>query len=145
MTKEQFKLYMQMLDEAYDHFCKAILAFKRAQIVIVFVLLYTVISAQSFEKINGLGKKESEIITMINSFAFHKGTNKIDGNRIDFYHSNEFGLVGYIFNKDNICIKVALPIVSSHFYDVSDFITTKIKNTNITLITKNYGQFQRIH
>jgi hypothetical protein len=119
MTDEKFKLYMRMLNEAYDHFCKAILAFKRAKLLIVFALLCTVISAQSFEKINGLGKRYLFVIdTLLQEQTQLQETTFNNHFPMANYFTHEFGLIGYVFNlKKDKCIKMVFPFESVHTYD----------------------------
>jgi hypothetical protein len=103
-------------------------------LTILMILIATTTFAQGFEKINGLGKSENQIITMIKEFSFHKANGNFQGERVDSWHSPEFGLVGYIYDKNYICVKMLIPSMSKSNYDFKGYKVTKLDNCNIIVI-----------
>jgi type III secretory pathway component EscU len=100
------------------------------------ILLFITLSgnAQKFEKIDGIGKTMVKLETITNQFMFY-GTGDLKGLRLDFYYSSEFGIIGYAFDKKDICKKIVIPTNSKRTFEIDLCYTIrKIKDTNLTII-----------
>lgn len=136
--KESLLKANQHTAKAAEHLAKAKGYQNKLKVLglIVSIFITITLSAQSFEKINGLGRTESSIIRSVTQFSFHKDEGIFQGQRVDYWHSNDYGLVGYIYDKNYVCIKMIIPTVSKLSYDLKDFKITKLQNCNITIIEK---------
>lgn len=99
------------------------------------ILLTVSISAQSFSEINGLGKNPTEVKKFVAPTFFYKGQapEKFEGLRVVNYHSNQLGLVSYLFDSKDICVKMFIPTISQRNYVLTGFPTRALEH-NITII-----------
>ena len=121
MSLEKYRAISKSLTKAYECFLKARKMF--ALIILLFIVVS--LNAQSFEKINGLGKS---YLFVVKTLVTSQGQDQLQevkfNNTLPManYFSPEFGLVGYVFNKNkDKCIKMVLPLESVHMFDFSGF------------------------
>jgi hypothetical protein len=109
---------------------------KKLILTIAMCAMVILLNAQSidFKQINVIGKTESQIITSIKAYSFHKGEGFIEKNRVDSWHSMDFGLIGYIYNKKNVCIAMAIPVNSQRSFEISKNYTVRTVN-NMFIVT----------
>jgi hypothetical protein len=106
------------------------------QLLAVALLFLTItVSAQKFSDINGIGKSLIELEPITNHFMFYS-TGQFEDLRIDNYFSTDYGVIGYAFNKKDICVKILIPTDSKRIFDFDKFyLTRQIAKTNITVVT----------
>lgn len=103
----------------------------RKLLTIVFLLVTVAINAQSFEKINGLGKSQNEVMSLTNPNFIRFSVGEYDEMICINRYSTDFGIIGYVFNEKNICVKVLIPTVSKRSYDLTGYKTMQVKG-NVT-------------
>jgi len=91
---------------------------KKLILTLGLIIIFSISNAQSFEKINGLGKSLIELQSITDQFMYY-GQKDIDDQRVDYYYSQEYGLVGYSFDKKDICKKMILPVNSQRSFEIS--------------------------
>lgn len=103
---------------------------KKLILTIAVCAFFALTNAQSinFDKVNVIGKTESQIITTIKAYSFHKSEGFIEKNRVDSWHSREYGLIGYIYNSKNVCIAMAIPVNSQRSFKIPNEYTVKTVN-----------------
>ena len=119
MSLEKYRAISKSLTKASECFLKARKMF--AFIALLFVVVS--LNAQSFSKINGLGKSYLFVVnTLTQEQAQLQETTFNHTLPMANYFSPEFGLVGYVFNKNkDKCIKMVLPLESVHTFDFTGF------------------------
>ena len=103
-------------------------------LIIALMLPVMGIQSQSIENFNGLNKYSSEVKQLIiPNFMFYS-QGDYQGNLLVNYYSTDYGLVGYVYNLENKCIKMIIPTRSKRSFILEGFKTYEITNTNLTIV-----------
>ncbi len=102
----------EKLAKANEHTAKSVEHVKKAKehqkniklltsVLLLFIMIS--LSAQSFEKINGLNKTSTEIKTMSQELQQIVVGYYPSGNLFTAYYDSDYGSIVYIFDKSNVC------------------------------------------
>jgi hypothetical protein len=111
------------------------LRFKLFSLINIALLFITISnSAQSFNPAKYFNKTSTEILTVASDFMRYS-VGEYKGNLCINRFSSDYGLVSFVFNKDNLCNMILLPTVSKRTFTFSEYKMIESGN-NITEITQ---------